>query len=127
MNLNQVTVPTLDVGKAVAFYKTLGLELIVHAGDHYARFLCPDGTSTFSVHLVEELAKGEGVYVYFECEDLDKQVADLQKQGISFDHEPQDQPWLWREARLKDPDGNQLILFYAGENRVNPPWRIKTS
>ncbi|MGY8915866.1 MAG: VOC family protein, partial [Flavobacteriales bacterium] len=21
--------------------------------------------------------------------------------------------------------GNQLILFYGGENRLNPPWRIE--
>ncbi|MEM7380928.1 MAG: VOC family protein, partial [Bacteroidota bacterium] len=37
---------------------------------------------------------------------------------------PRDQSWLWREARLKDPDGNTLILYHAGENRKNPPWRI---
>ena len=29
MNLNQITVPSLDLSKAVPFYQTLGLELIV--------------------------------------------------------------------------------------------------
>jgi hypothetical protein len=38
---------------------------------------------------------------------------------------PNNKSWLWREARLKDPDNNQLILYYAGINRQNPPWRIK--
>ena len=127
MNLNQVTVPSLHVSNAVEFYKTLGLELIVHGGEHYARFVCPDGVSTFSVHLIDELPKGEGVVVYFECEDLDGYVSLLQQKGIVFEHEPKDQPWLWREARLKDPDGNRLILYKAGENRLNPPWRLKTS
>jgi catechol 2,3-dioxygenase-like lactoylglutathione lyase family enzyme len=126
MNLNQVTVPSLDVGKAVVFYKKLGLELIVFGGEHYARFLCPDGNSTFSVHQVESLPKGEGVYVYFECESLDEQVEILRNDGVTFDEGPIDQPWLWREARLKDSDGNQLILYQAGENRINPPWRLKT-
>ena len=37
---------------------------------------------------------------------------------------PVDQPWQWREARLRDPDGNRLCLFHAGENRLNPPWRL---
>ena len=37
---------------------------------------------------------------------------------------PSDKRWLWREVRLKDPDNNQLILYFAGENRLNPPWRI---
>jgi len=31
MNLNQVTVPSLDLSKAVPFYQTLGLKLIVHS------------------------------------------------------------------------------------------------
>lgn len=124
MNLNQVTVPSLDLSVSIPFYQQLGLQLIVHSGPHYARFECPDGGSTFSLHQVDALPKGEGIYVYFECENLDAYVEDLQKQGILFDELPEDRRWLWREARLKDPDGNQLILYYAGENRKTPPWRL---
>ncbi len=124
MNLNQVTVPCLDIPKSISFYKKLGLQLIVKS-DHYARFLCPDGNSTFSIHYREKQTTGEGIYVYFECEDLDKQVAKLQDRGIEFDELPNDKSWLWREARLKDPDNHQIILFYGGENRINPPWRVK--
>lgn len=125
MNLNQVTVPSLDVSKSVAFYEQFGLILIVSALPHYARFECPDGSRTFSIHKVDVLPKGEGVWVYFECEDLDNQYEKLKSKGIFFDHKPTDQPWLWREARLKDPDNNQLILYHAGDNRLNPPWRVK--
>jgi len=124
MNLNQITAPSLDLPKSIAFYKTLGLQLIVEALPHYARFVCPDGNTTFSVHLVKKLTKGQGIYVYFECENLDERVSDLQKNGIAIDEMPRDRSWLWREARLKDPDGNQLILYFAGENRLNPPWRL---
>nr|WP_294859213.1 VOC family protein [uncultured Fluviicola sp.] len=124
MNLNQITVPSLDIAKSIDFYQTIGLKLIVKS-DHYARFECPDGTSTFSVHLTEELPTGAGISVYFECENLDQKVNDLIQKGIVFDELPKDQSWLWREAYLKDPDGNQLILFFAGENRLNPPWRIQ--
>ncbi|CAL2061583.1 VOC family protein [Tenacibaculum sp. 190524A05c] len=124
MNLNQITVPSLDLTKSIPFYEKLGLQLIVKALPHYARFVCPDGNSTFSIHLVEELPKGNGVNVYFECDNLDEHVNNLKKKGIEFDHEPKDQTWLWREARLKDVDGNQLILFFGGENRLNPPWKI---
>ena len=124
MNLNQVTVPSMDLKKSIPFYQKLGLRLIVKSLPHYARFECPNGDSTFSIHLTDKLPKGEGIYVYFECDDLDKQVENLKKEGIQFDQEPVDQRWLWREARLKDLDGNQIILFHAGENRLNPPWRI---
>lgn len=125
MNLNQITVPSLDLTKSIPFYEKLGLKLIVKALPHYARFECPDGDATFSIHLVEELPKGDGVYVYFECENLDEKVQQLKEDGIQFVQEPKDETWLWREAKLKDLDGNQLILFFGGENRLNPPWKIK--
>lgn len=82
------------------------------------------GNTTFSIHQTEILPQGEGIYVYFECENLDEQVEKMKKKGIVFGQEPTDQRWLWREARLKDVDGNQLILYYAGKNRLNPPWRL---
>lgn len=125
MNLNQITVPSLDLTKSIPFYEKLGLKLIVKALPHYARFECPDGDATFSIHLVEELPKGDGVYVYFECENLDEKVQQLKEDGVQFVQEPKDETWLWREAKLKDLDGNQLILFFGGENRLNPPWKIK--
>lgn len=126
MNLNQITVPVRDIEAAIPFYKKLGLQLIVYSEAHYARFECPDGSSTFSLHRVADLPHGEGIWVYFECADLDTKVADLQAQGIAFDLLPTDQPWLWREARLRDLDGNRLILYWAGDARLNPPWRIES-
>ncbi|MGB1043449.1 MAG: VOC family protein [Tenacibaculum sp.] len=125
MNLNQITIPSLDVEKATEFYKKLGLHLIVDARPRYVRFELPDGDATFSIHLVDELPKGEGISVYFQNENLDEVVDELIDKGFQFDLLPTDQSWLWREARLKDLDGNQLIIYSAGENRKNPPWRIK--
>ncbi|WP_109300739.1 VOC family protein [Aquimarina sp. AU474] len=124
MNLNQVTVPSVDVERSISFYKKLGLSLIVEALPNYARFECAEGDATFSIHKVEELPKGDGVYVYFETSKLDIEVDRLIKEGIHFDQMPVDQTWLWREARLKDPDQNQVILYFAGDNRKNPPWRV---
>jgi len=34
---------------------------------------------------------------------------------------------LWREAELFDPGGNRILLYFAGQNRINPPWRIRAS
>lgn len=124
MNLNQVTLPSADLYVAVDFYKKLGLQLIVDALPRYTRFVCPDGNSTFSLHLTEQLPQGDGIWIYLECADLDTKVEELLAKGIVIDELPEDKPWLWREARLRDPDNNQLILYYAGENRLHPPWRI---
>ena len=127
MNLNQITVPSIDLTQSIPFYEKLGLQLIVKALPHYARFVCPDGNATFSLHQVEQLPTGNGISVYFECKNLDDYVNALIEKGILFDEMPSDRGWLWREARLKDLDGNQLILYFAGDNRLNPPWRIEKS
>ena len=124
MNLNQITIPSRDLTRSVPFYETLGLKLIVSSLPRYARFECPDGESTFSIHHVENLPAGNGITVYFESEKLDDFVLELQSKGIEFEELPEDKSWLWREASLKDLDGNHLILYFAGDNRKNPPWRI---
>jgi len=124
MNLNQVTVPSIDLEKSIPFYETLGLKLIVKALPHYARFEATNG-ATFSLSQQDKLSAADGVTVYFEMEDLDNYVNALLEKGIPFDELPNDKPYLWREARLKDLDGNKLILYYAGENRLNPPWKVK--
>ncbi len=126
MNLNQITVPSLDVERSMNFYQKMGLKLIVKALPRYIRFELPKGDATFSVHLVTELPKGSGVVVYFETDALDADVKRLQELGIVFETQPTMQTWLWREARLKDPDGNQIILYHAGDNRKNPPWRVES-
>lgn len=124
MNLNQVTLPVTDFERSVAFYCDMGFTLIVHSPPRYARFECPEGDSTFSLHTVEGQARSTGVVVYFECSDLDARVRNLLSAGFEFAQLPVDERWLWREARLADPSGNVICLFRAGDNRKNPPWRV---
>lgn len=124
MRLNQVTAPATDLAASIAFYEKLGLKLIVRS-DHYARFELPEGEATFSLHLSEAAAGGHAPVLYFECADLDSEVARLKAAGVRFDLDPVDQSWLWREAHVHDPAGNALILYFAGENRKHPPWRLK--
>ena len=122
MRLNQVTLAVSDLGRSVDYYRRLGLRQIV-ADEGYARFVCPDGDSTLSLEHVDDVPRSETT-VYFECDDLDATVSRLEDGGFRFEHAPVDQTWLWREARLRDPDGNPLCLFHAGKNRLNPPWRL---
>lgn len=124
MQLNQVTLPAVDVEQSVSFYRGLGLRLIVSALPRYARFECPDGGSTFSLHQVSKRPEASDAVVYFECEDLDTKVSQLQASGYTFSQAPKNEDWLWREARLLDPSGNVICLYWAGENRRNPPWRL---
>ena len=114
--LNQVTMPMAAASED--FYRTLGLTQIVATDDgHYARFEAAGGT-TLSTE------QGAEPTIFFECEDLDAEVARLQAAGIAFDQLPVEQEWLWREARLTDPAGNAVCLYQADENRRFPPWRL---
>jgi len=125
MNLNQITITSTNIKKAVEFYSILGLKLIVDAMPRYVRFECPDGDATFSIHETEITTQNNNVTIYFEDDNLDELVSRLIKKGFSFTRLLEDKSWLWREAHLKDYDGNTIILYKAGKNRKNPPWRIK--
>src|SRR5258708_2295918 len=100
MNLNQVTLPSTDVRRSIEFYSRLGLIQIVEDLPDYARFECPSGDATLSVQKVDGLAGRAGAVVYFECENLDSAVAQVQGRGLQFDSEPQNQPWLPPAANL---------------------------
>ncbi|WP_205481834.1 bifunctional hydroxymethylpyrimidine kinase/phosphomethylpyrimidine kinase [Sphingomonas arenae] len=123
--LNQATVTAKDYGKSVRFYRALGLKQIVDSPDNgYARFETWGG-ATFSVHVDSEEEIAPSTAVYFECDDLDERVELLARVGIAFEHGPRNQPWMWREARLRDPAGNIVFLYKAGEARRFPPWRLR--
>jgi len=125
MNLNQVTIYSNKTVETVEFYRRLGLRLIVDNLPRYARLEFPDGDSTLSIHTAENVSPNSSVVLYFECEDLDAKVSELKNLGLQFQSEPIDQSWLWRETYLLDPNSNKICLFYAGENRQNPPWRVE--
>jgi catechol 2,3-dioxygenase-like lactoylglutathione lyase family enzyme len=124
MNLNQITISSSNVTKSIAFYKKLGLKLIVDALPSYARFECPNGNSSFSIHFSETTYNNQNIVIYFEEKNLDDKINELKSEGLIIDTLPEDKPWLWREASLFDPDGHKIIIYYAGENRLNPPWKV---
>lgn len=122
--LNQVTLTVNDYAKSLEFYRLLGLRQIVDSPDNqYARFETAGG-ATLSIQADPEEKITGTVAVYLECDDVDAQVDRLARLGIPFEHGPRNQPWMWREARLRDPSGNVIFLYKAGEARRFPPWRI---
>ncbi|WP_317041913.1 hypothetical protein [Winogradskyella sp. PC-19] len=71
------------------------------------------------------MPKGDAIVLYFEVQNLKKEVENLKQKGIRFSTKIIEQSWLWNEAHLSDLDGNKIIIFHAGKNRKSPPWRIK--
>jgi hydroxymethylpyrimidine/phosphomethylpyrimidine kinase len=122
--LNQVTVTVTDFPRGVDFYRKLGLRQIVHSVENgYARFETAGG-ATLSIQADPDEKIAATTAIYLECDDLDERVERLARSGIAFEHGPRNQPWMWREARLRDPDGNIIFLYKAGEARRFPPWRM---
>jgi hydroxymethylpyrimidine/phosphomethylpyrimidine kinase len=123
--LNQITVTGTNYAASVDFYSRLGLHQIVDSPDTgYARFETAGGV-TLSVQIDPDEKIIATTAIYLECDDLDERVEQLARSGIAFEHGPRNQPWMWREARLRDPDGNIIFFYKAGENRRFPPWRME--
>ena len=127
MRFNHVTLIVTDLERSKAFYAALGLIQIVDTPPRYARFRVPDGDATLSVEVVPDPpAVTPCAQLFFECADIDARVADLKSKGLTFEQEPTDMFYLFREARLRDPDGHDIRLYKenAPDVRLNPPWKI---
>jgi catechol 2,3-dioxygenase-like lactoylglutathione lyase family enzyme len=131
MNLNQVSLTVINMDESTEFYRRLGFVQIVDT-PHYARFACPNEGATFSLSLADtdiqtnaENRLSSGTTIYFEHKSLDDWVKTIEDRGIEFEQLPTSQSYLWREAILSDPSGNKIKLYWAGENRLNPSWRVE--
>jgi organic hydroperoxide reductase OsmC/OhrA/catechol 2,3-dioxygenase-like lactoylglutathione lyase family enzyme len=124
VRLNHVTLAVRDVESSARFYARLGLTQIVADYPHYARLLAPHGDTTLSLHPATDQASAPGASIHFEVDDVDRAVEGLKRAGFGFLCDPADQPYLWREAILLDPDGHRVFIYHAGKNRLDPPWRL---
>lgn len=127
MRLNHVTLIVLDLSRSLDFYTALGLSPIVLEQPRYARLTFPDGDETLSLEVTGASPAESRVQLYLECSNLDDVCARLRQTGFAFEQDPTDMSYLWREARLLDPDGHQVRLYWAGDNRLNPPWRLRSA
>ena len=125
LNFNHAMVYTKDVDRALGFYcNLLGFKLIEdfrHEGRAvYARLRAPGGEGTIALHLTEPDAKmaSEGVRLYFEIRELQAFCDKLKAKGFYITQMPRMMPWGWMHAYLNDPDGHEISLFWAGENRM---------
>jgi catechol 2,3-dioxygenase-like lactoylglutathione lyase family enzyme len=125
LNFNHSMIYVKDVERGLNFYRDLlGFKLIedfLHEGKPvYARLRAPGGEGTIALHHAEagvSLAS-DGVRLYFEVRELDDFCGKLRKKGFYINQMPRMMPWGWRHAYLNDPDGHEISLYWAGENRM---------
>jgi catechol 2,3-dioxygenase-like lactoylglutathione lyase family enzyme len=126
VRLNHVTLAVTDVEASADFYRRLGLTQIVASYPEYARFVAAEGDTTLSLNSVapRQSRPQDSASIHFEVQDVDGAVDKLRAAGFEVACEPVDQPYLWREAILLDPDGYRIFVYNAGRNRLDPPWRL---
>ena len=125
LTFNHAMIYVKDVERALRFYHDLmGFKLIedfrYEGSPVYARLRAPGGDGTIALHLAGpgvSLAS-DGVRLYFEIRDLDGFCRKLQQKGFYITQMPRMMPWGWRHAYLNDPDGHEISLYWAGENRM---------
>ena len=125
LTFNHAMIYVKDVDRGMRFYRDLmGFKLIedfrYEGTSVYARLRAPGGDGTIALHQASpggSLAS-DGVRLYFEIRDLDGFCRKLQQKGFYITQLPRMMPWGWRHAYLNDPDGHEISLYWAGENRM---------
>ena len=125
LTFNHAMIYSKDVERALVFYRDLlGFKLIedfrYEGRPVYARLRAPGGDCTIALHQAEPniSLSSEGVRLYFEVRDLDDFCRKLQQKNFYITQLPRMMPWGWRHAYLNDPDGHEISLYWAGENRM---------
>jgi catechol 2,3-dioxygenase-like lactoylglutathione lyase family enzyme len=125
LSFNHAMIYLKDVGGGIAFYRNwLGFRLIEdyrhESKSVYARMQAPGGDGTIALHQAGPGASvaSDGVRLYFEVRELDDFCQKLRKRGFVFTQQPQMMPWGWRHAYLNDPEGHEISLYWAGEQRM---------
>ncbi len=125
LNFNHAMIYVADVERGLGFYRDLlGFKLIDDFRHEnkavYARLRAPGGEGTIALHQAGPGASvaSEGVRLYLEVRELDEFCRKLQQKGFYITKLPQMMPWGWRHAYLNDPDGHEISVYWAGENRM---------
>jgi catechol 2,3-dioxygenase-like lactoylglutathione lyase family enzyme len=125
LTFNHAMIYCADVERALGFYRDLlGFKLIDDFRHEnkpvYARLHAPGGDGTIALHQAGpgNSVASEGVRLYLEVRELDEFCRKLQQKGFYITQLPRMMPWGWRHAYLNDPDGHEISVYWAGENRM---------
>ena len=125
LTFNRAMFYVKDVERALGFYRDLlGFKLIedflYENRPVYARLRAPGGDGTIALHQTgpDDSVSSDGVRLYFEVGELDQFCRKLQQKNFYITKLPRMMPWGWRHAYLNDPDGHEISLYWAGENRM---------
>jgi len=120
---HSIDIVVADMGKSLAFYRTLGLDAPTDKDDEVQVEIATPGATT--IGLIAELMMrktdpdwvtpvGQGVTFACQCDspaEVDSIFATVTAAGYAGKTAPWDAFWGQRYASLLDPDGNRIDLF----------------
>lgn len=104
-----------DLERSVSFYKALGLILVSHNSPVFARFTCLNGDATLSLAVTQSAPVPPTSQLFFECE-AGGPTERPKVRSMRAVQDPTDLQGAWREARLWDPDGHSIRLYFARDS-----------
>ncbi|MEF3306317.1 VOC family protein [Paenibacillus sp. GYB003] len=122
IRLDMVGIVVKDMGKALAFYRLLGLDIPESANDDIHVEVAQNGfrlafdtrETVTDIHGGWEEPAGHRIELAFRCESreaVDALFDKVTKHGYGGYREPWDAVWGQRYAVVRDPDGNLISLF----------------
>jgi uncharacterized glyoxalase superfamily protein PhnB len=119
--LNAIGIVASDLGRSIAFYRLLGVDL-PEDGEGHIEATLPNGTrlmldeesviKSFRADWTRET--GNQLALAFECStpaEVDELYERAKAGGFDTEKEPWDAFWGQRYAQLRDPDGVPVDLF----------------
>jgi uncharacterized glyoxalase superfamily protein PhnB len=122
-DLNAIGVVASDMGRSIAFYRLLGLDMPDTPGEGHVEATTANGTRLMldSEEVMRSFRDwsretGNQVALAFECSspaEVDEVYARVTGGGFHGEKEPWDAFWGQRYALLLDPDGVEVNLYAA--------------
>ena len=125
--INSVCLITRDVQRLANFYGA-ALECKIEGDDRFAYISTQGpGLSFFAEPGMDQMAPGSmqgagrgSFTLEVQVEDVDREYARMVELGAAVVKPPTTQPWGWRSAWFRDPDGN-ILNFCAPVELQSPP------
>jgi catechol 2,3-dioxygenase-like lactoylglutathione lyase family enzyme len=110
MKLDHLNLPVSNLARSRAWWtETLGLKVEFEVEDR--RSVAMNDGEGFAIFLTEQAgARGNGLALWFQVDDVDAAHAQWTARGVKFAHEPRKNFWGYG-PELADPDGYVVRLW----------------
>jgi catechol 2,3-dioxygenase-like lactoylglutathione lyase family enzyme len=110
MKFSLVTVFVEEPGRLRDWYtRYLGLTVSSET-PRFVQLADASGRPCVAFHVGEPLGHPGQVQLHFEVDDVDAEYDRLRGEGLAFEGGPDDKPWGWRVASVRDPAGHTVEL-----------------